>query len=149
MTRNFNIRDNLWNPLYPHHSSLSNNLFIITDSFNLGLSIPTNQVLTRYSDNCHEANSIIDLMFLYCGSSEMDNHTIHPDWRLTSDHASLTIVIPIVEEHVQTKSTLSSRTATKNMLLSRNLLKHLETSTHLTLLISLVLIELLTNFPAL
>jgi len=33
----------------------------------------------------------------------MDNHTIHPDWRLTSDHAPLTIVIPIMEEHIQTK----------------------------------------------
>jgi len=33
----------------------------------------------------------------------MDNYTIHPDWRLTSDHASLTIVIPIMEEHIQTK----------------------------------------------
>ena len=31
MTGNFDIRDNLWNPLYPHHSSLSDNLFIIAD----------------------------------------------------------------------------------------------------------------------
>ena len=31
MTRDFNIRDNLWDPLYPHYSSLSDNLFIIAD----------------------------------------------------------------------------------------------------------------------
>jgi len=42
MTRDFNIRDNLWDPLYPHYSSLSDNLFIIADYFNLGLSVPTN-----------------------------------------------------------------------------------------------------------
>jgi len=42
-------------------------------------------------------------MFLCFGSSEIGNHTIHPDWRLTSDHAPLMIVIPIVEEHIQTK----------------------------------------------
>ena len=42
-------------------------------------------------------------MFLCFGSSEIGNHTIHPDWRLTSDHAPLMIVISIVEEHIQTK----------------------------------------------
>jgi len=42
-------------------------------------------------------------MFLQFGSSKMDNHLIYPNWRLTSDHTSLTVVIPIVEEHVQTK----------------------------------------------
>jgi len=47
MTRDFNIRDNLWDPLYPHYSSLSDNLFIIADYFNLGLSVPTNWVLSR------------------------------------------------------------------------------------------------------
>ena len=41
MTGDFNIHDNLWDPLYPHHSSISDNLFIIADFFNLGLSILT------------------------------------------------------------------------------------------------------------
>ena len=42
-------------------------------------------------------------MFLQFSSSKMDNHLIYPDWRLTSDHTPLTVMIPIVEEHVQTK----------------------------------------------
>ena len=39
-------------------------------------------------------------MFLCSSSSELDNHSIYPDWRLLSDYASLTIIIPITEEHV-------------------------------------------------
>ena len=50
MTDNFNIRDQLQDPSFPHHTSISDNLFIIADSFNLDLSIPTNLVPTRYSD---------------------------------------------------------------------------------------------------
>ena len=34
MTGNFNIRDNLWNPLYPHHLPFSDHFFEIADSFN-------------------------------------------------------------------------------------------------------------------
>ena len=103
ITENFNIRDNLWDPLYPHHSSHSDDLFIIADWFNLGLFISTNQVPTRYSDNCQEVNLVLDLIFLHFGSDEFNNYIIHLDWRLTSDHTPLTIVIPIVEEHIQTK----------------------------------------------
>ena len=58
----------------------------------------TNPYLTRYLDTIGEANSIIDLMFLRYGSSEINQHSIHPDWHLTSDHALLSIVIPIVDE---------------------------------------------------
>ena len=64
MTRDFNIRDNLWDLSFPHHSSISNNLMIIADSFNLTLSTPTNQSPTRFSDMAGKANSVIDLMFL-------------------------------------------------------------------------------------
>ena len=42
MTRDFNIHNNLWNPLFLHHSSISNDLFIIADFFNLALSLSTN-----------------------------------------------------------------------------------------------------------
>ncbi len=38
MTGDFNIRDRLWDSSFPHHSSISNDLMIIADSFNLVLS---------------------------------------------------------------------------------------------------------------
>ena len=38
MTGNFNIRDSLWDPSFLYHSSISDNLIIIADSFNLNLS---------------------------------------------------------------------------------------------------------------
>ena len=64
MTGNFNICDSSWDPSFSHHSSISNDLIIIADSFNLDLSSPTNQVFTRYSDTPGESNSVIDLIFL-------------------------------------------------------------------------------------
>ena len=42
-------------------------------------------------------------MFLRFGSEEINNHSIHPDWYLTSDHSLLTITLPIIKEHIQTK----------------------------------------------
>jgi len=64
MIGNFNIRDSGWDPLFPHHSTFSDNFFTIADSFNLKLSSPTNCVPTRYSDSDIRANSVIDLIFL-------------------------------------------------------------------------------------
>ena len=103
ITSNFNIRDNLWNPSFPHHSSISDNLIIIADSFNLNLLCPINQVLTRYSNNSNDSNSVIDLMFLQYSSTELDNHLIHPDWHLTSDHAPLSVTISITEENINSQ----------------------------------------------
>jgi len=81
--------------------SISDDLFILADSFNLDLSLPTNPVLTRYSDTMGESNSVIDLMFLCSGLNELNNHSIHPDWCFTSDHVSFTITIPIEEKFIQ------------------------------------------------
>ena len=100
MTGNFNIRDSIWDPSFPHHSSISDDLIIVADSFNLDLSIPTNQVPARYSDTIGKSNSVIDLIFLCSGSSELNNHSIYPDWWLTSDHTPITVSIPIVEENI-------------------------------------------------
>ena len=100
MTGDFNIHDSLWDLSYNFHSSISDDLFAIADSFNLFLSFPMDQVPTRYSDNTNDSNSVLDLMFLQCDSEEINSHIIHPDWRLTLDHAPLTIIIPIADKHI-------------------------------------------------
>ena len=102
MTDNFNIRDSLWDPFFSFHSTISNDLIIIADSFNLSLSTLTNPCLTRYSDTAGEVNSVIDLMFLCYGSTELDQHFIHLDSCLSSDHTPLSINIPINKEVVCT-----------------------------------------------
>jgi len=83
---------------------------MIADSFDLNLSVPIDQISTKYSDNANDSNSVIDLMFLRCNFSEINSHTIHPDWRLTSDHVPLIISILIIKEHILTRK----RTLTKN-----------------------------------
>jgi len=80
MTGNFSIRDWLWDPSFSHHASISDNLFIIADSFNLDLSIPTNPVPTRYSDTMGESDLVIDLMFLHSSLNKLNNHAIYPEW---------------------------------------------------------------------
>ena len=72
MTGDFNIRDSLWDTSFSHHSSISDDLLIIADSFNLALSSPTNPCPTRYSDMAGESNSTIDLMFLQYGSNNIN-----------------------------------------------------------------------------
>jgi len=45
-----------------------------------------------------EANLTIDLIFLQYGSSKINQHSIHPEWWLMSNHAPLSITIPIVDK---------------------------------------------------
>ena len=101
MTGDFNIRDNLWDPFFPFHSSISDNLIMVADSFDLSLSTPVYPGPTRFSDTAGESNSVIDLMFLRSGSAELDHHFILPDYRLSSNHALLTIDIHIGIEIIQ------------------------------------------------
>ena len=110
MMGNFNIRDSLWDPSFPFHSSISDNLIMIADSFDLVLSSPTNPCPTKYSDTAGESNSIIDLTFLWFGSQELDNHFILPESCLFSDHTPLTIDISIFEEIIHmSKLTIISK----------------------------------------
>jgi len=39
-------------------------------------------------------------MFLRSGSTDFNNHSIHLDWYLSSDHAPLTVSIFIAEENI-------------------------------------------------
>ena len=102
ITGDFNIRDSLWDPSFSFYSSISNDLISIANSFNLSLSTPINPCLTRYSDTARKANSVINLIFLCYGSTELDQHSIHPDSHLSSDYTPLSINIPINEEVVYT-----------------------------------------------
>ena len=102
MTGDFNIRDSLWDSSFLFHSSISDNLIIIADSFNLALSTPTNPCPTRYSDIAGEANSVINLIFLHYGSSELNHHSILPECHLSSNHTPLSIDIPIYKEVICT-----------------------------------------------
>jgi len=131
MTGDFNIRNSLWDPSFPHHSAISDDLFIIPDSYNLAISMPTKYYPTRYSDTTGEANSTINLMFLRNGSSEINQHSIHSDWRLTSDHAPLTIVIPIEDKIISTsKLSIQQKSKVENTFLEEVILsfKNFDTS---------------------
>ena len=110
MTGDFNIHNSLWDPSFLHCLSISDDLIIIADSFNLNLSVSINQVSTRYSDNNNDSNSVIDLMFLQYGSTKLNNHSIHPNWCLTSDYVPLLITISIAKINID----LWKRTIVKN-----------------------------------
>ena len=66
----------------------------------MDLSSSTNQVPTRFSDTSGKSNSVIELMFLRSGLTELNNHLIYPDWYLISDHALLIVTIPIMDENI-------------------------------------------------
>ena len=103
ITGDFNIRDSLWNSLFPNHSVHSNLLVEIADSLQLSISSPTSQVSIRYANNQDNSNSTINLIFLQPTSNKFDNHTIHPEWRLSLNYASLTVKISILKEFIQSR----------------------------------------------
>ena len=86
--------------MFPYHSAFSDNLFTITDFFNLELLFSTNYISTRYLDSNIRANSVIDLMFLQSGLMEINNYSILSDLWLSSDHAPLLVTITIEEENI-------------------------------------------------
>ena len=72
--------------------------------------MPIAQVLTRYTNNSNDSNSMIDLIFLWANTGEFNTHTILPNLWSLSDHTSLTVNIIIREEFIQDKR----RTIVKN-----------------------------------
>jgi len=81
---------------FPHHSTFSNDLITIADSFNLELSFST-----RYLNLDSRSNLVINLMFLQNRLTELNTHFIHSDWCFFSDYASLSISIIIAEENIE------------------------------------------------
>ena len=100
ITGDLNIRDSKQDPNYPFHSIHSNSLLDIANSFSLDISNPIENVPTRFSDNDHNANFVLDLVFLCPSFPEFNQYCIYPDWRLLSDHAPITIKVSIHKERI-------------------------------------------------
>jgi len=64
MTGGFNIRDSDWDPNFHHHFIYTDDLITIADSLGLELFPPSNPGPTRYVDNPHDFNFVIDPIFL-------------------------------------------------------------------------------------
>ena len=103
MAGNFNIKDRDRDPLYSFHSFHSDFLMEIDNYFQLKLSFPVHQVSTCYTDNHNDSNSVIDLLFLWPNSVEINNYFILPDSQHPSDHTPLIVDISIIEEVIQEK----------------------------------------------
>ena len=86
----------------------------------MDLSTLINSVPTRYSDIDRESNSVIDLIFLCSGSTELNNHSIHPSWHLLSNYAPLMIIIFITEEFIASTK-LSIPKGSEEVVFIRNL----------------------------
>jgi len=77
MVDDLNIRDSDWNLSYSFHSSYSDILVKIVDSFDLTLSLAIQQASTWYSNNENNSNPVINLLFLWSNFAELNNHEIH------------------------------------------------------------------------
>ena len=87
----------------------------IADSFSLDISKPLENVPTRFSNNNHNANSVLDLVFLYPSSLEFNCHHIHPNWRLSSDYAPITVKVSICKERIShTQQSLAKESDEEN-----------------------------------
>jgi len=121
MIDNFNIHDNNWDPVYPHHSLHTDTLHEISDSLDLEMFTPINPIPTRYADNTQDSNLVINLMFLQPNHREFDRHQIILELCKPLDHASLVISIAINEEHIHMKK----QTITKDSKNEKKFIKQL------------------------
>jgi len=121
----FNIRDSFWDLLFSYHSLQSDLLIDITDFLSLGLLYPTNAVPTRYLDNDQSLNSVINLTFLRYSLVKLDNHTIHLEWRLLSDHTSLTVIILIEEQLSNDQKYSIAKSSEEEMSFMKDLIKNI------------------------
>ena len=99
-TRNFNIRDKDWDLSYSYHSVHTDLLMDIIDSFDLRLSTPIIHVATWYADNPNGSNSVINLMFLWANSLEIEKHSILPNICSFLDYAPITVDIIIEKKFI-------------------------------------------------
>jgi len=97
MTGDFNIRDNDWDPNYPHYSAHTEDLLTLAESLGLDLSPPINPGPTRFADNLRDTNSVIDLVFINPNNSGFGQHSLYPELCRPSDHVSLIIEVSINE----------------------------------------------------
>ena len=63
-TGDFSIRNSNWDPFYSHYSVYADTIREVADSLDLDMSIPTQPISTRYTDNKRNIDTVIDLMFL-------------------------------------------------------------------------------------
>ena len=100
MTGDFNIRNSDWDPNIQYHSIHTEDLMFIADSLDLELATPINPGPTRFADNQHDTNSVLDLVFMNPNNPGFNKHILNPDIRLPSDHVPLIIEVGIKEENV-------------------------------------------------
>ena len=123
MTGDFNIRDCRWDHYYLFHSIYSNSLFDIADSFSLDISNLIENIHTRFSDNDYNTNSVLDLVFLCPSFPEFNWHCIHPEWRLSSDHAPITIDVSIWEEKISHSRYLLAKGSNEEIQFIKNVIQ--------------------------
>jgi len=100
MTGNFNIRDNDWDPNYPHHSVHTEDLLTLAESLGLDLLPPINPGPTRFADNLRDTNSVIDLAFINPNNSGFGQYSLYPELHRPSDHVPLIIEVSINETNI-------------------------------------------------
>jgi len=100
ITGDFNIRDSNWDCLAYHHSIHTNDLLTIADSLGLELSPSLNLGPTRFTDNPHDSNSVLDLVFLLSDNLGFGKHILHPKIWKPSDHVPLIIEVGIKDINI-------------------------------------------------